>query len=83
MWIWNDKKCLFFVVLWDLMESFEYDLISGRVLNDGKDFIEEVEFLMVLERYRREGGEIDDYEWSCSCGNEYGFLWGRCVGCMG
>lgn len=44
------------------MESSEYDLTSGRVLNDGKDFTEEVEPLMALERYRREGGEIDDYE---------------------
>lgn len=37
------------------MESSACDITSGRVLNDGKDFTEEAEPVMVLRRFRREG----------------------------
>lgn len=40
--------------------EFACDLTSGTVLKDGKDFTEEVEPVMALERNRREGRQTGD-----------------------
>lgn len=60
----------------DSLESSAYDLTSGTVLNDGRDFTGEVECVMSLEIFRREGGETgDSLSEGMAVGMIIGLLW--------